>query len=112
MRDVKLERGYQSNSKTNRYRLRRLLGNGRVVATPPQVHPMWTIGCCDNSPNQHASKHNASTGHAIITSLEHGENWFYDYRTGDLFAGPKLPGPFAHPLDQPVPGPAGRVPAE
>lgn len=70
------------------------------------------IGCCDNSPNQHASKHNASTGHPIITSFEHGENWFYDYRTRDFFTGPKLPGPHAHPLDQPVPGPAGRVPAE
>jgi hypothetical protein len=70
------------------------------------------IGCCDNSPNQHASKHNASTGHPIITSFEHGENWFYDYHTQDFFTGPKLPGPHAHPLDQPVPGPAGRVPTE
>jgi Zn-finger in ubiquitin-hydrolases and other protein len=70
------------------------------------------IGCCDNSPNQHASKHNATTGHPIITSFEHGEDWFYDYRTGEFFAGPKLPGPHGHPLDQPVPGPAGRVPIE
>jgi hypothetical protein len=70
------------------------------------------IGCCDNSPNQHASKHNATTGHPIITSFEHGEDWFYDYRIGEFFAGPKLPGPRAHPLDQPVPGPAGRVPVE
>jgi hypothetical protein len=70
------------------------------------------IGCCDNSPNQHASKHNATTGHPIITSFEHGEDWFYDYRTGEFFAGPKLPGPHAHPLDQPVPGPSGRVPIE
>jgi hypothetical protein len=70
------------------------------------------IGCCDNSPNQHASKHNATTGHPIITSFEHGEDWFYDYRTGEFFAGPKLRGPRAHPLDQPVPGPSGRVPVE
>ena len=70
------------------------------------------IGYCDNTPDQHASKHNASTGHPAITSFEHGENWFYDYRTGDSFAGPKLPAPHAHPLDQPVPGPAGRVPVE
>jgi hypothetical protein len=39
------------------------------------------IGCCDTSPNQHASKHNAATGHPIITSFEPGEQWFYDYRT-------------------------------
>ena len=56
------------------------------------------IGCCDNSPNQHATKHSTSTGHPIITSFEHGENWFYDYRTGDFFAGPKLPGPNALPF--------------
>ena len=69
------------------------------------------IGCCDSSPNQHASKHNAATGHPIITSFEPGERWFYDYRTGDFFAGPKLVAPYSHPLDQPVPGPAGRVPS-
>ena len=56
------------------------------------------IGCCDNSPNQHATKHNASTGHPIITSFEYGEDWFYDYRTGEFFVGPKLVGPHAHPL--------------
>jgi hypothetical protein len=69
------------------------------------------IGCCDNSPSQHASKHNTATGHPTITSFEAGEQWFYDYRTGEFFAGPKLPPPHSHPLDQPVPGPAGRVPA-
>jgi hypothetical protein len=69
------------------------------------------IGCCDTSPNQHASKHNAATHHPIITSFEPGERWFYDYRSGEFFAGPMLPPPHFHPLDQPVPGPAGRVPA-
>ena len=66
------------------------------------------IGCCDSSPSQHASKHNAATGHPIITSFEPGERWFYDYRTGEFFAGPKLHAPHSHPLDQPVPGPAER----
>ena len=42
------------------------------------------IGCCDSSPNQHASKHNAATGHPVITSFEPGELWFYDYRTGEF----------------------------
>ena len=65
------------------------------------------IGCCDSSPNQHASKHNAATGHPIITSFEPGERWFYDYRTEEFFTGPKLPAPHSHPLDQPTPGPAG-----
>src|SRR3984957_15773591 len=48
------------------------------------------IGCCDSSPSQHASKHFAATGHPIITSFEPGEHWFYDYRTEESFAGPKL----------------------
>jgi hypothetical protein len=69
------------------------------------------IGCCDSSPNQHASKHSAATGHPIITSFEPGEHWFYDYRTGQVFAGPKLHAPHSHPLDQPVPGPAEAVPS-
>ena len=68
------------------------------------------IGCCDNSPSQHASKHNAHAHHPVITSFEHGEHWFYDYRSGEFFAGPALAAPRSHPLDQPVPGPAGRVP--
>jgi hypothetical protein len=68
------------------------------------------LGCCDNSPSQHASKHHAATGHPIITSFEPGERWFYDYHTGEFFAGPDLPPPHSHPLDQPTPGPAGRVP--
>jgi hypothetical protein len=69
------------------------------------------IGCCDSSPNQHASKHYAATGHPIITSFEPGEHWFYDYRTQESFKGPKLHAPYCHPLDQPAPGPAGAVPA-
>ena len=69
------------------------------------------IGCCDNSPNQHASKHNAKTDHPIIRSFEPGEDWFYDYGIGDFFQGPVLPDPQSHSLDQPVPGPAGRVPS-
>jgi hypothetical protein len=63
------------------------------------------IGCCDSSPNQHASKHYAATGHPIITSFERGERWFYDYRTSQFVTGPKLCAPHAHPLDQSAPGP-------
>jgi hypothetical protein len=69
------------------------------------------IGCCDSSPNQHASKHSVATGHPIITSFEPGEQWFYDYRTEQFVTGPKLCAPHSHPLDQPVPGPAGAVPS-
>jgi hypothetical protein len=33
------------------------------------------VGCCDSSPNRHASAHAASSGHAIIRSLQPGEDW-------------------------------------
>ncbi|MGH9840863.1 MAG: cation:proton antiporter [Blastocatellia bacterium] len=32
-------------------------------------------GCCDSSPNRHASKHYAATQHPIIASLEPGDDW-------------------------------------
>jgi hypothetical protein len=70
------------------------------------------IGCCDSSPQQHASKHAARTGHAIVQSFEPGETWFWDYQSQDYYDGPRLVDPQSRPLDQPVPGPAGRVPAD
>jgi hypothetical protein len=51
------------------------------------------IGCCDSSPAQHASAHSSSTGHPLVRSFE-------------------LAPPEPHPADQPVPGPAGRVPGD
>jgi hypothetical protein len=33
------------------------------------------VGCCDDSPNRHASAHFAETQHPIIRSLEPGEQW-------------------------------------
>jgi uncharacterized UBP type Zn finger protein len=37
------------------------------------------VGCCDSSKNQHASKHYAATGHAVVRSLEPGESWLWCY---------------------------------
>jgi hypothetical protein len=42
----------------------------------------------------------------------HQADWFYDYVTEDYAEGLELAAPDAHPLDQPVPGPAGRVPPD
>ena len=58
----------------------------------------------------HATAHNHATGHPVIQSFEPGEDWFYDYRTGQFGDGPRLALPHAHPADQPVSGPRGRVP--
>jgi Zn-finger in ubiquitin-hydrolases and other protein len=37
------------------------------------------VACCDSSPNQHASRHAAASGHPIVTSLEPGEDWSWCY---------------------------------
>ena len=70
------------------------------------------VGCCDSSPAQHATAHATASGHRYVQSFEPGEEWFYDYRTGGLLDGPALEEPTSRPVDQPVPGPAGRVPAD
>jgi len=33
------------------------------------------VGCCDDSPNRHATKHFGKTRHPIMRSFEPGENW-------------------------------------
>jgi uncharacterized UBP type Zn finger protein len=33
------------------------------------------IGCCDSSPNRHASRHAREVGHPIVRSAESGEAW-------------------------------------
>lgn len=33
------------------------------------------VGCCDSSPNRHASAHARSSGHPLIRSLEPREEW-------------------------------------
>jgi Zn-finger in ubiquitin-hydrolases and other protein len=70
------------------------------------------IGCCDTSPSQHATKHAKETGHSVIRSFEPGEEWFWDYDSEEFYEGPELAAPEHHPLDQPTPGPAGRVPSD
>jgi uncharacterized UBP type Zn finger protein len=33
------------------------------------------VGCCDSSPNRHATAHSQSSGHPLMRSLEPGETW-------------------------------------
>ena len=42
------------------------------------------VGCCDDSPNRHATKHYRATKHPVIRSFEPGETWRYCY-ADDLF---------------------------
>jgi len=32
-------------------------------------------GCCDSSPNKHATQHYRASQHSVITSAEPGEQW-------------------------------------
>lgn len=70
------------------------------------------VGCCDSSPSQHASHHAADHRHPVAQSYEPGEDWFWDYAELEPVDGPMLAPPHHHPLEQPSPGPAGRVPAD
>jgi hypothetical protein len=70
------------------------------------------VGCCDSSPSQHARKHAADTGHSVARSFEPDEDWFWDFVEDDYVDAPNLAPPDHRPLDQPVPGPAGRVPPD
>ncbi|MFM0181214.1 UBP-type zinc finger domain-containing protein [Paraburkholderia aspalathi] len=73
------------------------LGEARILHTPidycedcvklgqPWVHlrlclSCGHVGCCDSSPNRHASKHFHATGHALVRSIEPGETWIWCYR--------------------------------
>ncbi len=37
------------------------------------------VGCCDSSPNRHATEHAHATNHPIIRSLQPGEQWCWCY---------------------------------
>jgi uncharacterized UBP type Zn finger protein len=43
------------------------------------------IGCCDSSPNRHATRHAGDSGHPIISSVEPGEDWSYCYVDDVMF---------------------------
>ena len=43
------------------------------------------IGCCDDSKNQHASKHHHVSGHPIIMSYQPNEEWMWCYVDEVLF---------------------------
>ena len=42
------------------------------------------IGCCDSSPNRHATAHHRTTSHPLVQSFEPSENWYWCY-TDDAY---------------------------
>ena len=43
------------------------------------------IGCCDSSPQKHASRHAAEAGHPIIRSAQPGEEWSWCFEDNVAF---------------------------
>jgi monovalent cation/hydrogen antiporter len=37
------------------------------------------VGCCDSSPERHATRHYQQAGHPVIRSFEPGESWRWCY---------------------------------
>ena len=50
------------------------------------------VGCCDSSPNRHATAHHSATSHPVVQSFEPGERWAWCYVDEDLLddVGPGL----------------------
>ena len=55
------------------------------------------VGCCDNSPNRHASGHHAASGHPLIRSYEPGEDWWWCYPQELIFEVAGAPPAPSHP---------------
>jgi hypothetical protein len=54
----------------------------RITALPESIAGCTScgkIGCCDSSPNRHASRHAAEDAHPIARSAEPGESWIWCY---------------------------------
>ena len=50
------------------------------------------VGCCDDSPNRHATAHAHADQHPIIRSLEPGEDWSWCYVDEIAFVLPEVRG--------------------
>lgn len=48
------------------------------------------VGCCDSSPNRHATAHVAASEHHVVQSFEPGEDWLWCYADEIAFELPSL----------------------
>jgi uncharacterized UBP type Zn finger protein len=55
------------------------------------------IGCCDSSPNRHATHHYHETRHPLIRSFEPGEDWWWCYVDELMFEVQGAPPAPSHP---------------
>lgn len=42
------------------------------------------VGCCDSSPNKHATAHYHATNHPLVQSFQPGEYWVWCYADQEL----------------------------
>lgn len=49
------------------------------------------VGCCDSSPERHASRHAHASGHPIMRSIEPGEAWGWCF-VDDVMVFPRVTG--------------------
>jgi uncharacterized UBP type Zn finger protein len=42
------------------------------------------VGCCDSSPNRHATRHHHATRHPVVKSFEPGESWAWCFTDEEL----------------------------
>jgi uncharacterized UBP type Zn finger protein len=54
------------------------------------------VGCCDDSPNKHATKHFHQTKHPVIQSFQPGEQWLWCF-VDELFVESRPEHAGAHP---------------
>jgi uncharacterized UBP type Zn finger protein len=50
------------------------------------------VGCCDSSPNRHATRHFHQTDHPVIASFQPGEHWGWCYVDELMIDLPARPG--------------------
>jgi Zn-finger in ubiquitin-hydrolases and other protein len=56
------------------------------------------VGCCDNSPNRHATAHwHAEPDHCVVRSYEPGEDWWWCYADDLAFEIEGAPPSPSHP---------------
>ncbi|WP_106976548.1 UBP-type zinc finger domain-containing protein [Streptomyces sp. NRRL B-24484] len=77
---------------------------------PPRCARRRRIGCCDDSPAEHATAHAEATGHPTIRSFEPAAVPGLELRhLAAHGSGPRPAPPDSHPAEQPVPGPGSAV---
>jgi hypothetical protein len=54
------------------------------------------VGCCDSSPNKHATAHFHAVGHPLVSSFEPGEDWWWCYADEIALTVGDLPN-YSHP---------------